>query len=93
MSANAVYSPRRAYRDGPDHVPAGTPLRQGRRNWDLGCYVLTCAGSAQNTASAFHIDTILDGPSIRETAKKLGISKSKVERKKKKAIQRGLLDA
>jgi hypothetical protein len=59
MSPNAVFSPRRAYRDSPDHVPAGTPLPPGQAELVIPLLrrhaALARAGSAQNASPLFHM--------------------------------------
>ncbi len=71
MSANAVFSPRRAYRDGPDHVPAGTPLPPGRAELVISLLyrhaALARAGSAQNASPLDHIACRM-AESLRATA-------------------------
>lgn len=71
MSPNAVWSPQRAYRDGPDHVPAGTPLPPGRAEpviWPLRRHAAFArAGSAQNAAPFAHIACKMTA-SLRATA-------------------------
>ena len=59
MSANAVSSPRRAYRDDPGHVPAGTPSPPGPAELviSLLCHHAASAGtgSARNASPLFHM--------------------------------------
>jgi hypothetical protein len=83
--------------------PTATPGRGGHGSrFDprrLGCGVPARAGGAIWTRTAIAdvevervADALRGGMSIRETADSLGLNKSKVERLKAKAKEKGLLD-